>query len=199
MYISKFTIRNRKEGQIVLQGGGPESLMASVEPHLIDLICAMAEMRRCLTTSEAIALANDLIIGTETEKRIVEWKKERNNFNENSPVLGKKWWLLFKKRWSHRLVTKRGQKFALDRSSALTYKNVKEMYDDVYECMVECGVAKKLDKVSCEYQGNLVTKYVLVWPVMCLVVDEVGSNISQRGDGHVRGRKYCCEHRRSNR
>ena len=59
--------------------------------------------------------------------------------------------------------------------------------------MVECGVAKKLDKASCEYQGDLVTKYVLVRPEMCLVVDEVGSNISQRGDGHVRGRKYCCE------
>ena len=28
---------------------------------------------------------------------------------------------------------------------------------------------------------------------MYLVVDEVGCNISQRGDGHVAGRKYCCE------
>ena len=126
MPISKFTIRNRKEGQIVLQGGGPESLMAPVEPHLVELICAMAGMRRCLTTSEAIALGNDLIIGTETEKRIIEWKKNRNEFNDNSPVLGRKWWQLFKKGWSHRLVTKQGQKFALDRSSALTYGNVKK-------------------------------------------------------------------------
>ena len=67
--ISPYTIRDRKHGQLVLQGGGPESLMASVEPHLIELICSMAEMRRCLRTSEAISLANDLIVGTETEKR----------------------------------------------------------------------------------------------------------------------------------
>ena len=53
----------------MFQGGGPESLMASVEPHLIELICPMAEIRRRLTTSEAISLANDLIVGTETEKR----------------------------------------------------------------------------------------------------------------------------------
>ena len=56
------------------------------EVALIELICAMAEFRRCLTTSEALSLANDLI--------------------------------------SHRLVTKRWQKLALDRCSALTYSNV---------------------------------------------------------------------------
>ena len=105
--ISKYTIRNRREGQIVLQGGGPGSLMAQVEPNLVELICAMAEMRRCLTTSEAVSLGNDLIIGTETEKRIIEWKKKQNEYNNNSPLLGKKWWQLFKRRWSHRLVARR--------------------------------------------------------------------------------------------
>ena len=67
------------------------------------------------------------------------------------------------------------------------------MYDDVYECMVECGVAIKLDRPTHEFQGDLATEYILKRPEMCLVVDEVGSNISQRGDGHVRGKKYCCE------
>jgi len=37
----------------------------------------MAEIRRCLTTSEALALvlANDLIADTETEQSIIEWGK----------------------------------------------------------------------------------------------------------------------------
>ena len=108
-------------------------------------------------------------------------------------MLGRKWWQLFKKRWSHRLVSKRGQKFALDRSNALTYHNVNKMYSDVYKCMVECGVATKLNEDSHEYQGDLISKYHLQHPEMCLVVDKVGSNISQRGDRHVRGTKYCCE------
>ena len=99
---------------MVLQGGGFGSLMATVEPYLIELICAMDEIRRCIITSEAIALVNELIVGTETEKKIIQWGKKRNELNENSPVLGKKWWQLFKKRWWHCLVTKRGQKFAID-------------------------------------------------------------------------------------
>ncbi len=87
--ISEATIRSRK-GKNILQGGGPETLMALVEPHLIQLICAMAEIRRCLTVSEAIALGNSMIKGTETERKIIEWKKARNELNENSPVLGRK-------------------------------------------------------------------------------------------------------------
>ena len=68
------------------------------------------------------------------------------------------------------------------------------MYDDVYECMVECGVARKLDAPTDQFDGDIVTRYELLHPGMCLVVDEVGSNISQRGDGHITGTKYCCEH-----
>ncbi len=30
-------------------------------------------------------------------------------------------------------------------------------------------------------------------PEMCLVVDEVDSNVSQKGDGHITGKKYVCE------
>ena len=191
--ISASTIRKRTKNKMVLQGGGPESLMASVEPHLIELILAMAEIRRCLSTSEALALGNDLIRGTPTESKIIEWKKQRNEYRDGSPVLGSKWWQLFKRRWSHRLVTKRGQKFAMDRSCALTYANVRKMYDDVYQCMVEAGVAKKLDVASDQFPGKLKTAHELIHPEMCLVVDEVGSNISQRGDGHIAGKKYCCE------
>ena len=85
------TIRCQKKGKMVLQDGGPETFMASVEPHLIELIRAMAEFRRCLTTSEALALANDLICGTPTERNIIEWKKLQNEYNEYVPILGIKW------------------------------------------------------------------------------------------------------------
>ena len=30
-------------------------------------------------------------------------------------------------------------------------------------------------------------------PEMCLLVDEVGSDLSQKGDGHIGGAKYACE------
>ena len=114
-------------------------------------------------------------------------------YDPASPVLGKKYWLLFKKRWSHKLVTKRGQKFAIDRSNSLTYANVKQMYDQVYNCLVDAGVAYVSDEYCDDYPGPLRTKYHLKHPEMCLVVDEVGSNSSQRGDGHIGGQKYQCE------
>ena len=114
-------------------------------------------------------------------------------YDPTSPVLGKKYWTLFKKRWSHKLVSKRGQKFALDRSNALTYSNVRQMYDQVYTCMVDAGVARCSKELSDDYVGPLRTKYHLTHPEMCLVVDEVGSNSSQRGDGHIGGQKYQCE------
>ena len=69
--ISLSTIQSRTKA-IVLQGGGSESLMAPVEPHLVELICAMASIRRCLSSSECIALANDLIAGTELESTIIK-------------------------------------------------------------------------------------------------------------------------------
>ena len=190
--ISLSTIRSRTKA-IVLQGGGSETLMAPVEPHLVELICAMASIRRCLSTSECITLANDLIAGTELESTIIKWKKDRMEYFEGSPVLGKKYWMLFKRRWAHKLVTKRGQKFAMDRSNALTYSNVKKMYDEVYDCMVDAGVARYFDQPSSLNPKQLKSRYHLTHPEMCLVVDEVGSNISQRGDGHIGGQKYMCE------
>ena len=65
-----------------MQGGGLQSLMALIELYLIDLIILMAEFTRCLSMSEALALRNDLIHGTQSEADIIEWKKKRNEYIE---------------------------------------------------------------------------------------------------------------------
>lgn len=62
------------------------------------------------------------------------------------------------------------------------------MYDDVYEYMIECGVARKLDVPSDQFDGDILTRYKLLHTEMCLVIDEVGRNISQRGDVHITGK-----------
>ena len=98
---------------------------------------------------------------------------------------------MFKRRWAHRLVTRRGQKFTLDRSKELTYRNV--IYEDLYKPLVQTGNATKTNEFTSEYDGPLKTNFHLTHPEMCLVVDEVGSNISQKGDGHIAGTKYICE------
>ena len=74
MKIPLSTIRNRRN-PICLTDRGCSSLMTPVEPYLVTLICAMAQIRRCLRASECIGLANDLIKGRPLEKEIIEWKK----------------------------------------------------------------------------------------------------------------------------
>ena len=67
------------------------------------------------------------------------------------------------------------------------------MYDDVYKSLVQAGVAKKSDDFSFDYNDPLKTIFHLTHPEMCLVVDEIGSSISQKGDEHIVGKKYRCE------
>ena len=41
------------------------------------------------------------------------------------------------------------------------------MYDDIYEYMVHCDAAKKLNEVSHQCHGDLTTKHHLAHPEMC--------------------------------
>ena len=190
--VSVKAIRKRTK-PVILTEQGCETLMHQVEPQLVTLILAMAQARRCLRASECVSLANDLIEGTELEKRIIERKRSKMDWcDDNTPVLGKKYWQLFNRRWKHKLVSQRGQKFAIERSNSLTYHNVKKMYDEVYSALVESGNATQTQQCTSKYNGLLKTHYHLTHPQNCLVVDEVGSDTSQKGDGHIAGAKYYC-------
>jgi hypothetical protein len=74
------------------------------------------------------------------------------------------------------------------------------MYDDIYEQMVKAGVAEMLPEPTwvnvhgdevCEDDsfGRKVT-YKLTHPSYIVFVDEVGSNTSMEGDGHVGGELF---------
>jgi len=68
--MSRETIRSRSyKNRRIVKGMGPVSPMEEVEPILIDLIIKMSNIRRYLTLTQRLFLANDLIAGTETEKR----------------------------------------------------------------------------------------------------------------------------------
>ena len=181
---------------------GPASPMAEVEPILVDLIIKMSTIRRCLTPSQCLHLANDLVAGTDTEKKVIAFKNKIYKKNYENADLGQNYWRGFKRRWENVLTSKRGQKFALDRSNATTFTNVHKMYEEVYEALVDCGVATKVDDpVYMDRDYNVTSQldgfgtkctHTLDHPELCIVVDEVGSNLSQKGDGHVGGQKYVC-------
>ena len=78
------------------------------------------------------------------------------------------------------------------------------MHDEVYDVMVECKVASKhphpVYKTS---DGNIAIDWRekfgiqcthnIYQPEMCLLIEEVGSDLSQKGYGHIGGAKYACE------
>ena len=78
------------------------------------------------------------------------------------------------------------------------------MYNEVYEAMMECKVAiKRMHPAYETADGTPTTEWKDVFGIpcthkidhqeMCLVVDEVGSDLSQKGDGHIGGSKYAYE------
>jgi len=93
-------------------------------------------------------------------------------------------------------------KFDTKRAEWCTYLNMKEMYDEVYSSLVECGLAVKHDQpvwrddageaVNEEKAVGLESQFELIHPKYLIFVDEVGSNTSQVKDGNVGGEKYLC-------
>ena len=74
--IYESTIRGREHRKkLIVKSMGPASPMVDVGPVLVDLIIKMSAIRRCLTSTQCLHLANDLVAGTETEKKVVEFKK----------------------------------------------------------------------------------------------------------------------------
>jgi hypothetical protein len=74
-------------------------------------------------------------------------------------------------------------------------------FEHVYEILWEAGIAGKLDEAVCRDKDNNIvvtqaeaygpkTQYSLLHPEYLVMVDEVGENISQKGDGNAGGQKF---------
>ena len=75
--IKKGTIRARGiRESLVVKSMGPASPMAEIEPILIDLILRMSTIRRCLTPSQCLHLANNLFKELKIEKKLIEFKEK---------------------------------------------------------------------------------------------------------------------------
>ena len=177
--------------------GGLQSPLVEIDEDIVKIILMMARIRQCLTPSTGLALVNSLIDKQPIQQKLIAWKKK---FSSNDTgTVGYKYWNGFMKRNKYRLVSRRGQKYSLDRQNWTTYHNFSDMYEHTYEEMVSSGVAEKLtNPIWLDKEGNecdedesfgCKVNYKLIHPNQCFVGDEVGGNISMKGDGHVGGRK----------
>jgi len=181
--------------------GGQVSPLARIEPTIIGIIVQMARMRQCLTPSRALSLINSLIKDTPIQQELIAWKA--TNTPNTSGTVGKGYWRNFLKRNKNKIVSKRGQKYELNRQNWTTYTNFVHMYNNIIDEMVDAGVAEKLDEpVWMDRDGNICSEqeaygckvhHQIVRPDMCLCGDEVGGNISMKGDGHVGGELFVTE------
>ena len=177
---------------------GHVSPLLPLEDTVVKFIIKMAEIRQSLTPSKGLALINLLISEMPIQKDLEEWKQKYSNNVSGS--VGKGYWRAFLKRNSHKIVSKRGQKYELDRQNWTTYANFVDMYEQCIAQMVRAGVAKKRttpvwmnrDGKECRESDAFGCKVThdLIHPDWCLVGDEVGGNISMKGDGHAGGRLY---------
>ncbi len=99
---------------------------------------------------------NNLTEGTDLRKEIAKFQEARSLGRDSfvKGEVGRGWWRGFLRRNEHQIVTKRGERFAIDRSKWTTLANVKQMYDILYNEMVEAKIAKRLEGDKCVYNDR---------------------------------------------
>ena len=62
--------------------------MIAVEDKLVALLLCMSKIKRSLTSSEGLRLANELIEGTAVQQQLVQWKMNKKVYNRDMGALG---------------------------------------------------------------------------------------------------------------
>ena len=160
--INMDTIRTRvKQNCLTPAHPGTPSPLAAAEEALVQICIQMVNIRQPLTVSESLKLINDLIDSTEIQSKLQEFQNIRklNSCAGSNGTVGKSYWRGFMRRHGHKIVSKRGERFASNRANWTTYENIEQMYDIIYDQMVEARVAVARDSpVFCDKHGNIVSK-----------------------------------------
>ena len=158
-------------------------------------------------SSSGLKFINESIDGTIMQEFLKAWKLKHNIFYNTDEDLGKvgaTYWRGFMRRNGHRLKSKVGKRFAVDRSNFTSYLNFRDMYDHIEDVLVnESKVATKFDNpVWMNKEGKIVNDESETYgakvtidlhrPDMCVVLDEVGCNLSQEKDGAKGGHWFLC-------
>jgi hypothetical protein len=198
-------VKNPEMHKLETMHPGTSSPLADVEANIVEIILGMQQIRQPLTKLEVIKLMNDAIKGTALEEDFAKFKKKRTHSDDDEVVVGNGWWSHFLKRHESQLSSKRGERFAVDRSDWTRYETFEDMYNAVYAAMVDAGVAEKLERpIFTDRDGNevseddptrhgLKSEYRTTHPEFIFFADETGCNTSQKKDGNYGGRKFICK------
>ena len=163
----------------------------------------MSYIKRSLTISEGLNLANDLIKNTPTQEKLIAWKLLHKIFQKKHEELGTvgfNYWKAFLKRHKHLLRSKAASSYTINRSNFTDYLNF-YMYKHIKKVLLECSIAKQLPvPVWMDENGRTVDDEMDAFgykvtidihcPDMGIVLDECGCNISREGDGNDGGESF---------
>ena len=205
-YISDETICSRvKRNNTNPNHPGTRSPIEEAEAALVVIAIQMGKIRQPLTCEEGIGLMNDLIKNTSLQDAVREFQMARRLCVQESTygTVGKCWWKAFKRRNADKVVSKRGEKFACCRGEWTKKSNLAQMYDVIYDEMVDARIAIKLDvPVFTDRHGNEVDEnnrfglkqdIKITHPHYLIFADESGCNTNQKKDGQIGGRKHLVE------
>jgi len=188
--------------------GGHDSPLKELEDTIVDFLIAMSHCCQPLTTSKSLVLVNSLIQGTKYQSIVAEFQsKYCAGMMKATTKKGEArahFWQNFMQQNSHRIVNKRGEKFAPSCTDWSTYENFVAMYDHIYKEMHAAGLTKEykspvmvnesrliVDDINESY-GMAVT-HELIHSDYLLFMDQTGSNTNQKDDKNVGGQKFVCE------
>ena len=80
------------------------------------------------------------------QEELLQWKQKYSNDSLGTVEIG--YWNRFIKRHKDKLVTKRGQKYELNRQNWTTYTNFANMYSHVEDEMADIGFGKETRRSS---------------------------------------------------
>ncbi len=185
--ISRRTVRHRVlTGKVDGTNAAQISPVADIEPLIAYFCIRMARLGEPLSKTLVINLANDLISDTDYQERVKVFKAHHKITDGN---LGGRWYHGFMKRNEAILKHHKTKVKDVKWRTWVTEENFQAMYDNVYEAMVEAGVAEELPG-EVESGVGRPTKHNLLRPECVVFVDETGCNTNQKDDGHVGGELF---------
>lgn len=188
---------------------GQISPLLPIEPTIVSVIIQLARIRQCINPTQVISLINSMIKDSPVQDDLIKFKKSTGITGELEDIgkVGFGYWRGFKERNRNKIVSKKGKKYEMDRSSWSTYSNFNQMYDGVMNEFVDAGVAVERDTPAwMDKDSKIVDKsdafgcivaHDITHPDYIIVMDEVGGNTSQKGDGYVGGKLMLCETRKT--
>jgi hypothetical protein len=141
--ISLDTVRSRvKRGNLSAYNENQQSPILDIEALICEFCICLGKMGGPLTKTTVIELINGLASGTDLEQKIVVCKIRKLNCIEK---LGTAWYKGFLHHYKH-VLTRKGFIVKFKMKNMGKVESFQNMYGNVYEMMVEAGIAEVVEE-----------------------------------------------------